>query len=94
MLQLGFVPSKIDTSLFIFSWDKVHIYMLVYVDDIIIVGPTYAVDRLVHSLYDTSPIKFLGRLGYFLGIEVSYNSWEHIFDTAQVCALDVLYLRT
>jgi hypothetical protein len=42
--QLGFNASKIDTSLFIFYQERVAIYMLVYVDDIIIVGssPTTA----------------------------------------------------
>jgi hypothetical protein len=46
--QLGFVPSKADTSLFIFQHDGVQIFMPVYVDDIVIVGSTpAAVDRLV-----------------------------------------------
>jgi hypothetical protein len=38
--QLGFIPSKEDTSLFIFQRDGVQIYMLVYVDDIVIAGST------------------------------------------------------
>jgi histone deacetylase 1/2 len=46
--QLGFVPSKVDMSLFIFLHDGVQIFMLVYVDDIFIAGSTpVAVDRLV-----------------------------------------------
>jgi hypothetical protein len=49
--------------------------MLVYVDDIVIVGSTpTAVDRLFRSLLDTFPIKDLGPLKYFLGLEASYNS--------------------
>ena len=59
--QLGFVASKADTSLFIFSQGDVHIYILVYVDDIVIAGSTSAVvDRLVQSLSDSFPIKDLG----------------------------------
>ena len=42
LLQLGFVSSKADTSLFIFSHQGVQIYMLVYVDDIVIAGSTPA----------------------------------------------------
>jgi histone deacetylase 1/2 len=73
--QLGFVPSKADTSLFIFQHDVVQIFMLVYVDDIVIAGSTpAAVDRLVRSLSDTFLIKDLGPLEYFLGLEASYNS--------------------
>ncbi|KAK1692531.1 hypothetical protein QYE76_009228 [Lolium multiflorum] len=36
--SLGFVPSKADTSLFVFIRRQVIIYMLIYVDDIIITG--------------------------------------------------------
>ena len=38
LLQLGFVASKADTSLFFFRYRDVQIYMLVYVDDIVIAG--------------------------------------------------------
>ena len=51
-----------------------QIYMLVYVDDIVIAGSTSAVvDRLVQSLSDSFPIKDLGQLEYFLGLEVSFH---------------------
>jgi len=75
LLQLGFVPSKADTSLFIFNQAGVQVFMMVYVDDIVIVGSTsVAVEGLVRSLSDTFPIKDLGTLEYFLGLEASYNS--------------------
>jgi hypothetical protein len=75
LFQLGFTSSKADTSLFIFSRDGVQIYMLVYVDDIVIAGSTPGVvDRLVQSLSDSFPIKDLGPLDYFLGLEASFNS--------------------
>jgi hypothetical protein len=70
LYQLGFVSSKADTSLFIFSQGDICIYMLVYVDDIVIVGSTSAVvDRLVQSLSESFPIKDMGKLDYFLGLE-------------------------
>jgi hypothetical protein len=77
--------------LFIFSQDEVHIYMLVHVDDIVIVGSTpQVVDRLVHSLSETFPIQDLGRLEYFLGSEVSYNSWGMSLTQGKY-ALDLLH---
>jgi hypothetical protein len=63
LFQLGFTSSKADTSLFIFSRDGVQIYMLVYVDDIVIAGSTPGVVAcLVRSLSDSFPIKDLGPL--------------------------------
>jgi histone deacetylase 1/2 len=75
LLQLGFIPSKADTSLFIYDRRGCQIYMLVYVDDIVIAGSSSsAVDHVVHTLSATFPIKDLGRLEYFLGIEAAYKS--------------------
>ncbi|CAM8954016.1 unnamed protein product [Rhodiola kirilowii] len=89
--QLGFYPSRADTSLFIYHKPGVTIYMLVYVDDIVIAGsnPT-TVDHLIRSLSDTFPIKDLGRLHYFLGIQVAYNSEGQIL-TQKKYALDLLH---
>jgi histone deacetylase 1/2 len=73
--ELGFISSKADTSLFIFHHDGVTIYMLVYVDDIVLNGSSaIAIECLVQTLAHTFPIKDLGRLDYFLGIEASYTN--------------------
>ena len=86
LLQLGFEASKADTSLFIFSRDGVQIYMLVYVDDIVIAGSTpVVVDRLVQSLAATFPIKDMGKLEYFLGLEASYHSGGDDRYSTEVC---------
>jgi hypothetical protein len=46
-------------------------YMLVYVDDIILTGNNpNAIDHVVHSLSKTFAIQDMGPLSYFLGIEV------------------------
>jgi len=75
LLELGFVSSKADTSLFFFRYRDVQIYMLVYVDDIVIAGSSpRAVDGLVHALAASFSIKDLGPLEYFLGLEASFNS--------------------
>jgi histone deacetylase 1/2 len=70
--SLGFIPSKADTSLFIFIHRQVTIYMLIYVDDIIITGSCEkAVHMLMKKLSDAFALKDLGKLSYFLGIEVT-----------------------
>jgi hypothetical protein len=68
---LGFTPSKADISLFIYEKCAVTIFLLVYVDDIIITrsSPT-AIDALLSDLKSEFALKDLGNLHYFLGIEV------------------------
>jgi hypothetical protein len=70
--QLGFCPSKADTSLFIFNKGIVSIFLLVYVDDIIVVSSSSeAVSALLKDLKSDFALKDLGTLHYFLGIEVN-----------------------
>jgi histone deacetylase 1/2 len=72
---LGFVPSTADTSLFLLQRSTVTMYLLVYVDDIILVSSLgTAADRLVSALSGDFAIKDLGRLHYFLGLEVSHSA--------------------
>lgn len=75
LLQLGFVASKADTSLFIYKKKAVTIYLLLYVDDIIVASssPT-VVQALLDDLRSDFALKDLGTLTYFLGIEVNQCS--------------------
>ena len=51
--QLGFIPSKADTSLFLFNKSGVVIYLLIYVDDIIVTSSSdKAIGALLHDLRD------------------------------------------
>jgi hypothetical protein len=51
LLQLGFYASKADVSLFIFNKYGIQMYILIYVDDIIIVSSSsLATDRLLTQL--------------------------------------------
>ncbi|CAM8920416.1 unnamed protein product [Rhodiola kirilowii] len=73
--QLGFIASRANASLFMFHEAAITIFMLIYVDDIIITGSSpAAVHRLIKTLSEVFPIKDLGKLNYFLGVEVTYNS--------------------
>ncbi|XP_073368117.1 uncharacterized protein [Aegilops tauschii subsp. strangulata] len=68
---LGFVDSKADTSLFIFHHGGVTMFMLVYVDGVIVASssPT-ATTKLLAYLHATFALKDLGPLHFFLGVEV------------------------
>jgi hypothetical protein len=69
--ELGFKSSKADTSLFYFHQDSISMFILVYIDDIIIVSSDQrATERLLHKLSQDFTLKDMGELHYFLGIEV------------------------
>jgi hypothetical protein len=69
--ELGFKSSKADTSLFFYNSGGVTVFMLVYVDDIILVSSHHsAVLVLLNDLNKDFALKDLGELHYFLGIEV------------------------
>jgi hypothetical protein len=75
LIDLGFSPSKADVSLFILNKGGVQIYMLIYVDDIIIISSSSAtVDRLLSQLRNDFAVKDLGPLAYFLGIECQHTT--------------------
>ncbi|CAM8886571.1 unnamed protein product [Rhodiola kirilowii] len=89
--QLGFKPSRADTSLFILCRPQLTIYMLVYVDDIIITGSCPdSINGLIKSLSSSFPIKDLGQLNYFLGLEVLHNSGGLVLSQRKY-ALDLLH---
>jgi hypothetical protein len=72
LLSLGFQASKADTSLFFYNKGSVTIFVLVYVDDIIVASSTHkATEALLSDLNKEFALKDLGDLNYFLGIEVN-----------------------
>jgi histone deacetylase 1/2 len=86
----GFVPSTADTSLFLLQRPEVTMYLLVYVDDIILISSSdAAADRLVSVLSGDFAVKDLGALHYFLGLEVSRSS-AGLTLTQQKYSLDLL----
>jgi histone deacetylase 1/2 len=69
--QLGFVPPKGDTSLFLYKKAHIMIFFLIYVDDIIVTSSSdKAISALLHDLNADFALKDLGDLHFFLGIEV------------------------
>jgi hypothetical protein len=75
LVCLGFKPSQADTSLFIFNKGTVQLFLLIYVDDIIVASSSSdVVDALLSDLKSDFALKDLGPLHYFLGIEVKQYS--------------------
>ena len=90
LVQLGFVPSKSDTSLFYFHKEGVTIFVLVYVDDIIVASSSpVATKGLLKALQSDFALKDLGELHYFLGIEVKKHNAGLVL-TQQKYARDIL----
>ena len=87
LLELGFFNSKSDSSLFIFNRDGILLYVLVYVDDLILTGNnSQFLQHVIKSLGERFSLKELNDLHYFLGVEVipvqqglflSHNHYVH-----------------
>ncbi|KAL3820422.1 hypothetical protein ACJIZ3_006327 [Penstemon smallii] len=75
LFELGFVVSKSDFSLFIYNHKYVTLYLLVYVDDIVFTGScSKTMAAIIKTLRTDFPIKNLGSIHYFLGLECHRDS--------------------
>ncbi|KAI3799323.1 hypothetical protein L1987_34616 [Smallanthus sonchifolius] len=89
--QLGFCGSKTDPSLFILNSGGTLVYILVYVDDIIITGNNNsAINGIINCLSSIFPLKDLGQLHYFLGIEVVHHQKDIILSQRKYIS-DILH---
>ncbi|MED6160795.1 hypothetical protein PIB30_118207 [Stylosanthes scabra] len=71
LFKLGFHNLKSDTSLFIRHTTTSVIYLLCYVDDIVVAGNNSTeINLLIAELNGIFPLKDLGNLHYFLGLEI------------------------
>uniref|UniRef100_A0A6N2KNP9 Integrase catalytic domain-containing protein n=1 Tax=Salix viminalis TaxID=40686 RepID=A0A6N2KNP9_SALVM len=90
LLRLGFIASRADSSLFVHHSSHGVVYLLLYVDDMVITGNNTS---MLHSLIDRLASEFsmkdLGDLHYFLGIEVVRND-KGLFLSQAKYALDLL----
>jgi hypothetical protein len=70
-MSLGFNPSKVDASLFFYSDSSCTMFVIVYVDDIIVASSSLKFTNvMVQKLNQEFALKDLGDLHYFLGIQV------------------------
>lgn len=74
LLSVGFTTSLGDTSLFTLKTGSHFVYMLIYVDDIIVTGSsTSLVSEVIKTLSTRFALKDHGDLSYFLGLEAHRN---------------------
>lgn len=91
LLSLGFRNSLADTSLFVLHTGDQYLYVLIYVDDILVTGnTTKGIERFLKMIADRFSIKDPEDLHYFLGIEahrspkgLHLNQRKYILDLLQ-----------
>lgn len=84
LIRLGFHPSQADSSLFIYKYDSQVIYVLVYVDNILVVASQLSLAaKFIESLSKMFPVKNLGDLHFFLGIQVQRNTFGFFLNQSQ-----------
>ena len=75
MMEFGLNRCRVDHSVFYTCSKQGKIWLLVYVDDIIITGDdTQGITMLKEFLQKKFNTKDLGPLKYFLGIEIAISS--------------------
>jgi hypothetical protein len=88
--SLGFVEAKSDNSLFIFRRGIDLIYLLIYVDDIILTASSAALlQQTISALKREFGMKDLGPLHHLLGVSVLHQA-DEFFLTQRQFALDIL----
>jgi hypothetical protein len=86
LFDLGFNGSKADTSLFYYNNNGISMFILVYVDDMIVASSTQeAVIALLQDLKKDFSLKDLGELHYFFGIEVNKTNDGLLPDSGKIC---------
>ena len=75
LLSLGFVEAKSNTSLFVNRRGSNIVYLLLYVDDIVLTASSASLlRRIIQALQQEVSMKDLGELHQFLGMEVQRHS--------------------
>lgn len=84
---IGFTQSKVNLSLFFKKTSTSTIYLLVYVDDIIIIGSD---EYEVHTLNNRFALKCISLLSFFLDIGISYLQHRDLLLTQSKYARELL----
>jgi hypothetical protein len=90
LASIGFVEAKSDTSLFIYRRGDDTVFLLLYVDDIVLTASTAdLLQRTIVALQREFAMKDLGPLHYFLGITAERRS-QGLFLHQRQYAIDIL----
>ncbi|PKU64810.1 Retrovirus-related Pol polyprotein from transposon TNT 1-94 [Dendrobium catenatum] len=90
LVSMGFQHSVSDPSLLTFIYQSSKIYMLIYVDDILITGDnTELIHNIIHQLNQQFTMKHLGEVHSFPGIEISRKP-EQFFLSQKLYAQTIL----
>lgn len=74
LLEFGFACNVKDPSLFVYQKEKDVIFLLLYVDDMVLTGNHKAlVQQLPDALKKQFRMKDMGHLSYFLGIQAHFT---------------------
>lgn len=91
VLFLGFISAKSDQSIFIKVTPLHQTYLLVYLDDILIIGSDHeCIPSLVYNVNKAFALEDLGEMSYFLGIRVSKLPNWHIHLSQRKYIIDIL----
>ena len=83
---MGFAQSAHDSALVTMHTKAGSVYLLLYVDDMIITSNNETIiHNLKHSLHQQFEMKVLGYLRYFLGIEVAYSPKGYLLSQTKYC---------
>lgn len=85
ILAFGFMDLQVYQSMFIFHWAKTHIFLLVYVDDIIVTGtcPHHILALIQQLQQEEFVVKTWGPLHFFCYPIYKRQHW-HSFTPIQV----------
>lgn len=90
MERLRFSSSRCDNALFVQRTSHGYILLLLYVDDMVITGDNHiGITKLQQYLSQQFEMKNLGRLSYFLSLEIALDSSNYYLSQAKY-ATDIL----
>ncbi|CAL9026180.1 unnamed protein product [Prunus brigantina] len=89
---IGFKSSHSDPSLFVKHTGSDIVILLLYVDDIILTGSKAScIQEVVDELSAVFEMKDMGKLTYFLGLQIDYNAESDIFSEGTLLSDPSLY---